>query len=195
MFRRACAATLAAGWLLASGPAQAQAEPLRILGQERQFVVPTPAGPVTITRHMTPCARNKGFLQPLVPAPGVNPATEIEVLRALNDPAWMVVDMRDEDTPLEATLPNAYHIPYNEVEDRMPEFGCKQLAKYRWDCRAAPQVLAYCNGPVCTQSPMGISTLIEMGFEPAKIWYYRGGMLDWEALGLTTVRGNRPPRR
>jgi hypothetical protein len=76
------AALLTAG----SMPALAEgAELLRIIGQDRQFVIQTPAGPLAITRSMTACARNEGFLQSLVPSPGVRPVTEIEVLQALND--------------------------------------------------------------------------------------------------------------
>lgn len=170
-------------------------ELLRIVGQDRQFVIQTPAGPLTITRSMTACARNKGFLQPLVPLPGVRPVTEIEVLQALNDPQTMVIDMRDEEEPLKVTIPNTYHIPFNELEDRMGELGCTQQAKTQWDCTKAPQIVAFCNGPVCPQSPIGIASMVRAGFPVSKISYYRGGMMDWEALGLTTVKGNRPTKR
>jgi hypothetical protein len=37
--------------------------------------------------------------------------------------------------------------------------------------------------------------MVRAGFPVAKISYYRGGMMDWEALGLTTVIGNRPSRK
>jgi len=173
----------------------AGAELLRMIGQERQFIVQTPAGPFTITRTMTVCARNQGFLQPLVPLPGVRPVTEIEVLQALNDPATMVIDMRDEDEPLEATIPNSYHIPFNELEDRMNELGCTRQGKGPWDCSQAAQVVAFCNGPVCPQSPVGIASMVRAGFPANRISYYRGGMMDWEALGLTTVKGNRSTKK
>ncbi|GIR69462.1 MAG: hypothetical protein CM15mP74_07130 [Halieaceae bacterium] len=32
--------------------------------------------------------------------------------------------------------------------------------------------------------------MIRDGFPAEKIHYYRGGMLDWDALGLTTVEGD-----
>jgi rhodanese-related sulfurtransferase len=166
-------------------------ELLRIIGQEREFVVQTPSGPFKVTRTMTVCARNKGFLQPLIPQPGVRPVTEIEVLQALNDAHTMVIDMRDEEEPLEATIPNSYHIPFNELEDRMDELACVRLAPNRWDCSSSPNVVAFCNGPVCPQSPVGIASMVRAGFPASKIAYYRGGMMDWEALGLTTVKGNR----
>lgn len=184
-----------AGGLALAGAVATAAEPerLRLIGQEREFIVHTPTGPLTVTRVMTSCALNKGYLQPLVPLPGVHPVTEIEVLQALNDPHTMVIDMRDEEDPLEATIPNSFHIPFNELEDRMGELSCvRQGATRSWDCSASPKIVAFCNGPVCPQSPVGIAAIVRAGFPVDKISYYRGGMMDWEALGLTTVRGNRP---
>jgi rhodanese-related sulfurtransferase len=192
-------ALLLASLVAATGgalPAWAQGpERLRIIGSDKQFVVQTPNGPFTITRTLTACAPVKGFLQPLIPVPGVRPVTEIEVLHALNDPDTMVIDMRDEDAPLEATIPNSYHIPFNELEDRMDEMGCARKGKAEWNCAYARHVIAFCNGPVCPQSPAGIASMVRAGFPVAKISYYRGGMMDWEAVGLTTVRGNRPTHK
>jgi rhodanese-related sulfurtransferase len=192
-------ALLLASLVAATGgalPAWAQGpERLRIIGSDKQFVVQTPNGPFTITRTLTACAPVKGFLQPQIPVPGVRPVTEIEVLHALNDPDTMVIDMRDEDAPLEATIPNSYHIPFNELEDRMDEMGCTRKSKGEWNCAKARHIVAFCNGPVCPQSPAGIASMVRAGFPMAKISYYRGGMMDWEALGLTTVSGNRPTHK
>ena len=170
-------------------------ERLKIIGSDKQFVIQTPNGPFAITRTLTACAPVKGFLQPLIPLPGVRPVAEIEVLHALNDPDTMVIDMRDEDEPLEATIPNSYHIPFNELEDRMDEMGCTRQSKGKWNCAKARQIVAFCNGPVCPQSPVGIASMVRAGFPVTHISYYRGGMMDWEAVGLTTVRGNRPTNK
>ena len=49
-----------------------KAEDLRIIGEDTSFVTRLPSGDsITITREMTPCAKNKGWLQPLVPEPGM----------------------------------------------------------------------------------------------------------------------------
>ncbi|MBI5255907.1 MAG: rhodanese-like domain-containing protein [Burkholderiales bacterium] len=188
-------AALVLCWALSAACLADEPALLRIIGQDRQFIVQTANGPIRITRSATTCAPNKGYLQPLVPAPGVQPVTEIEVLQALNDAQTMVIDMRDEDDPLESTIPHSYHIPFNELEDRMDELGCTKRAPRQWDCAQAPRVVAFCNGPVCPQSPQGIAAMIRSGFPADRIAYYRGGMMDWEALGLTTVRGNRPTKR
>lgn len=176
----------------------AQAEdnqPLRITRHSDEFVVQTPDGPLVITRSKRVGGVTKGFIQPLVPQPGVTPVTEIDVLHALNDPSTMVIDMRDDEDPLASTIPNSYHIPYNELEDRLDELGCLPRGKSQWDCSHASKIVGFCNGPMCFQSPAGIARIVQMGFPVNKISYYRGGMMDWEALGLTTVKGNRPTTR
>ena len=165
------------------------AENLRIIGEDKSFVTTLPSGEeITITRQMTPCAKNKGWLQPLVPEPGIVPVTEIEVLNAINDSTFILVDMRTEDWFLDATIPGSVNIPYTEVAMRMDELGCSKGAT-GWDCTGAMNVMGFCNGPVCPQSPTAMRAMIRDGFPADKIYYYRGGMLDWDALGLTTVEG------
>lgn len=184
---------MAAGLGALAAPAAAQTvlpELLRILGEERSFVVETPKGPFEITRTMTPCAKNKGWLQPLVPVPGVTPVTEIEILHAMNDKGAMLIDMRESEDRVKGTIPNSYHIPYTEVSGRMDELGCKKIGGGKWDCSAARKVYAFCNGPVCPQSPTAIAAMTRDGFPATKIYYYRGGMLDWEALGFPVVKGD-----
>lgn len=56
-----------------------------------------------------------------------------------------------------------------------------------WDYSESPDLLLWCNGPWCDQSPRAIRGLLELGFPPEKIFYYRGGMQMWEMLGLTVI--------
>lgn len=56
-----------------------------------------------------------------------------------------------------------------------------------WDYTDSPDLMFWCNGPWCGQSPHAIKGLLELGFPPEKIYYYRGGMQMWELLGLTIV--------
>jgi rhodanese-related sulfurtransferase len=166
-------------------------ELLQIIDKSTKFVVNTPKGPVEITRVMTSCAKNKGWLQPLIPIKGVVPVDEIDVLNALNDKDSIVVDMRVVDDRVKGTIPGSVGIPYTEVAMRMDELGCKKptTGSTKWDCSKAKKVYAFCNGPVCPQSPMAMAAMTRDGFPATKIYYYRGGMLDWDALGLTTVKG------
>jgi rhodanese-related sulfurtransferase len=162
--------------------------PLEIFAGQKTVTVKTAQGPVEIKRVMTPCAKNGGTIQPLVPVAGVTPVGETEIIQALGDPDSVVVDMRDLNDRVKGTIPGSVSIPYTEVAARMNELGCKKNGS-AWDCAAAKKVYAFCNGPVCPQSPIAIRAMTRDGFPATKIYYYRGGMLDWDALGLTTVKG------
>ncbi len=118
---------LFSGLVSAQSAAPASPELLQIIDKSTKFVVNTPKGPVEITRVMTPCAKNKGWLQPLIPIKGVVPVDEIDVLNALNDKDSLVVDMRVVDDRVKGTIPGSIGIPYTEVAMRMDELGCKNL--------------------------------------------------------------------
>lgn len=167
----------------------ANPEYLRIIDTDTQFVVKKPDGKdLVIQRVMTPCAKNAGWLQPLIPVPGVVPVTEIEMLNAMNDKDALIVDMREPADREKGTIPGSLSIVYTEVAQRMDELGCKKVGN-KWDCTGAKKVFAFCNGPVCPQSPSAIKAMTRDGFPAEKIYYYRGGMLDWAALGFPIVKG------
>lgn len=54
-----------------------------------------------------------------------------------------------------------------------------------WDFSESPDLLLWCNGPWCGQSPHAIRGLIELGFPTEKLYNYRGGMQMWQMFGLT----------
>jgi len=56
-----------------------------------------------------------------------------------------------------------------------------------WDFSNAKELLLWCNGPWCGQSPRAIRGLINAGYPADKLYYYRGGMQMWQSLGLTTI--------
>jgi len=143
---------------------------------------------IEIKRTMTSCGKNKGWFQPFVPVKGITAVTEAEMLHALNDKEAIVVDMRTSDYYFKETIPTAINIPFGDIELRLNELGCEQKGE-DWDCSNAKIVYGFCNGPVCPQSPIAMKVMVRNGFPAEKIFYYRGGMLDWDALGLTTVKG------
>jgi len=57
----------------------------------------------------------------------------------------------------------------------------------QWDFSDAKELLLWCNGPWCGQSPRAIRGLLKAGYPADKLYYYRGGMQMWQSLGLTTV--------
>lgn len=56
-----------------------------------------------------------------------------------------------------------------------------------WDFTRAKELMLWCNGPWCGQSPRAIINLVNLGYPKEKIHYYRGGMQNWHLLGLTTI--------
>ena len=67
--------------------------------------------------------------------------------------------------------------------------GAQRTAEF-WKFSRAKTLVFFCNGPWCGQSPTNIRSLLRIGYPPSKLKWYRGGMQDWEILGLTTVKDN-----
>lgn len=65
-------------------------------------------------------------------------------------------------------------------------FGSRQT-KGNWDFTDAKDLLLFCNGAWCGQSPTAIRALLELGYPPEKLYYYRGGMQMWQLGGFTTL--------
>lgn len=162
------------------------ADGLQISPKVTSVTIETDDGPVEITRQKNDMQLIGGVLQPMVPVAGVHPVGELEVLEALQDDSAAVVDMRTMEWRVKSTIPGSIHIPYTEVAMRLDELGCSG-AQGAWDCAKAVKVYAFCNGPACAQSPMAIAAMVREGFPADKIYYYRGGMQDWQVLGLTTA--------
>jgi rhodanese-related sulfurtransferase len=134
----------------------------------------------------------------------------------------LLVDARAESWYLKGTIPGSVNIPFTAFtgEDKNPaalpdalarlgvrkgatvnwsdsthrgvdEFGA-HARSYDWDFSGAKDVLLFCNGPWCDQSPRAIRALVKLGYPVNKIYYYRGGMQDWLQLGLTITVPAQP---
>ena len=121
----------------------------------------------------------------MVPMEGVTPVGELEVINALQSANYIVVDTRTSVTQYGGTIPGSISVPFDEITEQLDALGCiGSIAK--WNCMEAYNVVLYCNGPNCGQSPRAMAAMVEVGFPSDKIFYYRGGMLAWTSLGLTT---------
>ena len=96
-----------------------------------------------------------------------------------------VSDTRTVETQYGGTIPGSVNIAYDVIADRLDELGCTR-ATSGWRCENALNTVLYCNGPNCGQSPRAMAAMVEAGFPASKLSYYRGGMLAWTSLGLTT---------
>jgi len=142
-------------------------------------------------------------IQPAVLAPGVETIGEVEVINYLKqmqtDPSILVVDSRTPDWAAKGTIPGAINIPWTSLnpakgadpisigEILEDKFNAKNLEGL-WDYSQAKTLVMFCNGMWCGQSPNNIKNLLKFGYPAHKIKWYRGGMQDWEILGLTTVK-------
>jgi len=181
-FEKLLVCTIGVLWM---GALQAEGEPLNIMPDTETISFDSAEGPVTIRRFANDIMLVKGSIRPMIPTPGVTPVGELEVISALQDPAYIVVDTRTVETQYGGTIPGSVNVPYNEIADRLDELGCAASSS-DWTCEQALNVVLYCNGPNCGQSPRAMAAMVEAGFPATKISYYRGGMLAWTSLGLTT---------
>lgn len=67
-------------------------------------------------------------------------------------------------------------------------FSDEQKLNPDWDYSNAHEIIVWCNGPWCGQSPRAIRNLLAHGYPAEKIYYYRGGMQMWKIMGLLTVQ-------
>ena len=117
-----------------------------------------------------------GTVAPIELAPGVRTIGERELIEHLEQ-GRPLVDTRQPHFHREATIPGARSIPHDEVLDRLDELDAGVATAF------------FCNGPQCIATPDAIRALLEAGYPPSGILYYRGGMHDWMTLGYPTARG------
>ena len=143
-------------------------------------------------------------IQPAVLAPGVETIAETEVINYLKmmndgDKSILVVDSRTPDWAAKGTIPGAINLPWTKLnpakgadpisigEIMEGSFNAQNLEGL-WDYSNAKTLVMFCNGMWCGQSPNNIKNLLKFGYPAHKIKWYRGGMQDWEILGLSTAK-------
>jgi rhodanese-related sulfurtransferase len=142
-------------------------------------------------------------IQPGELGPGVETIGELEMMGYLKrmsagDKTVMVIDSRTPDWVAKGTIPGAVSIPWDKLnigksdpitvqEILEKQLGAKQQEGF-WNFDNAKTLVMFCNGSWCGQSPTNIKGLLKIGYPAAKLKWYRGGMQDWELLGLTTVK-------
>ncbi len=135
---------------------------------------------------------------------------------ALRDDTGVLIDARTPSWYSKGTIPGAVNYPFTllssdpgtpEMDEVLEGFGAEERgdigfftsltdrvglddAEYKtedWDFTNAKDLVLWCNGPACGQSPRAIRGLRAAGYPGDKIMYYRGGMQMWLLWGLTTV--------
>ncbi len=144
-------------------------------------------------------------IQPATLAPGVETVGELEVIEylkkmAAGDDSILLVDSRTPDWVKKGTIPGAVNIPWTKLnpakgadpitigEIFQDQFNVKE-SEGLWNFNDAKTLVLFCNGMWCGQSPNNIENLLKFGYPATKLKWYRGGMQDWEILGLSTIPG------
>ncbi len=133
----------------------------------------------------------------------------------LKNGTGVIIDARTPDWHKKGTIPGSINIPFTTFDhseyhpklreamailgvklkakggdlfnDLLVKLGLKDDTSSPWDYSNAKDILLWCNGMWCGQSPRAIKNLLKQQYPANKIYYYRGGMQAWQILGLTVI--------
>ena len=144
-------------------------------------------------------------IQPIRLADGVQTIDELDMIDYLKrvgegDDSVLVIDSRGADWLERGTIPGSVNLHYKKLsmkansEESIAEiledqFGAQRTAEF-WNFSNAKTLVLFCNGVWCGQAPTNIKSLLRIGYPPSKLKWYRGGMQNWEVLGLTSIKPN-----
>lgn len=143
-------------------------------------------------------------IQPFSLGAGVETIGEVELIGYVRrmsegDDSILLIDSRTPNWVSKGTIPGAVNLPWTKLnpakgadpisigEILTGEFGATEIEGL-WDFSQAKTLVMFCNGMWCGQSPNNIKNLLRFGYPAHKIKWYRGGMQDWEVLGLSTTK-------
>ena len=142
-------------------------------------------------------------IQPMSLSPSVETIGEMQMLDYLKrkgegDDSIVVIDSRGADWVKRGTIPGSVNLHWKKLtlkhgdEEKIAEifedvFGVQRTTEF-WNFANARTLVLFCNGVWCGQSPTNIKSLLRLGYPPEKLKWYRGGMQNWELLGLTTTK-------
>ena len=136
-------------------------------------------------------------IQPMILAPGVSTYGELEVISFLQQDVaegkGLLIDTRLPEWHEKGSIPGAVNLPFSTLEENNPfrdeilrALGASD-AGGAWDFANVFTLTLFCNGPWCEQTARAVTALLQVGYPPEKLNFYRGGMQNWLLLGLTTT--------
>lgn len=144
----------------------------------------------------------RGIPQPIKLADGVETVGELEFIeymkKAQTNKSILIVDSRTPGWYERLRIPGAVNVPYTNFKEEESayetleyEFDVSISDDKKIDFSKAKTLVVYCNGYWCPQTPLMIKkakySLLNLGYPPQKIKYYRGGMQAWVSLGFTVM--------
>ncbi len=194
---------------IAASVSIASAQDVRITPDDLNFTVSVNGSPIVYQRNQDQSAViQEGFAKTSRQCPpfcvhamsageGVETVGELELIKFMETHVatgqGLLIDSRIPDWYQKGTIPGAINIPFSVMSpdnkyrvEILKALGGK-VAGGAWNFDDAKDLLLFCNGPWCDQSPRAISDLLKAGYPAEKIRYYRGGMQLWLMLGFNTV--------
>jgi rhodanese-related sulfurtransferase len=144
-----------------------------------------------------------GHILPMYIDEDITTYGELEVLAFIKqmqtDDSLMLIDVCREEFYNYRTIPGAVNMPFYHFKEREDfefeyEKDMRELGVYinarddSLDFTNAKTITIFCNGPWCSLSWTMIEALLEIGYPAEKINWYRGGMQEWLATGMTSTR-------
>ncbi len=144
-------------------------------------------------------------IKPIKLLPGIETIGELEMLDYLKkvsdgDSSIIVIDSRTPSWVKKGTIPGSINLPWTLLNTQrggadpisivaiiVDKFGVTETDDIL-NFSTAKTLVLFCNGMWCGQSPNNIKSLVNLGYPAHKLKWYRGGMQNWHALGLTTVK-------
>lgn len=144
-----------------------------------------------------------GHILPMYIDEDIKTYGELEVLAFMKkmqtDDSMVLIDVCREEFYNYRTIPGAVNMPFYHFKERSSfefefEQNMRELGVYinarddSLDFTKAKTITIFCNGPWCSLSVTTIEALLDIGYPAEKINWYRGGMQEWLATGMTSTR-------
>lgn len=113
-----------------------------------------------------------GTIQPHQLHPEIATIGELELIAHLESGGRAIDTRKDEYVTGSGTIPGCKSIPWEEITE------------HKNDLDPDGVTVLFCNGPQCAATPRAVEKLLADGVEAKRLAYYRGGIQDWQALGL-----------
>jgi len=103
-------------------------------------------------------------------------AIDVENLKKLWDynPTLCVIDVREKHEWDDGHMPNAKHIPKDQIAEKIEEISPDKTSAIYLHCRSG------------TRSQIAASTLISQGYK--NVYSVDGGIVDWDLCGFEVVK-------
>ena len=138
-------------------------------------------------------------INPITLTKKITTVGELELLNFLDNEVknnkGLLVDARMPAWYEKGTIPGSVNIPFTVLSKGIENKHTVKILKLlgatekdgNWNFSKARDLMLFCNGSWCGQSPAALNNLSSLGYPEEKLFWYRSGMQSWQQLGLTTV--------